>query len=322
MLQEFVFERAPFAACHASTVLETTGGDLLVAWFGGRVEGADDVAIWMARRTAAGWSKPVAMARHRGTATWNPVLFRAADGTTWLYYKFGVCARDWTAARRRSDDDGRTWSEIERLPAGIFGPVKNKPHILEDGTIVAGSSVESYQSWASYAELSADHGRTWIRSTPIVHPNEPCGVIQPAIFPHPGGLRMVLRSRGIGRVCEASSEDGGLTWTPARETRLVNPNSAVDAVALADGRIVLVYNPVRHGRSPLALAVSHNGGLAWRRFLNLETRRGLVFWLIPERRDEYSYPAVIQGSSGDLHITYTWKRRRIRYARVPLSLVP
>jgi predicted neuraminidase len=28
---------------------------------------------------------------------------------------------------------------------------------------------------------------------------------------------------------------------------------------------------------------------------------------------EYSYPAVIQADDGKLHVTYTWKRKRIRY---------
>jgi alpha-L-rhamnosidase len=31
---------------------------------------------------------------------------------------------------------------------------------------------------------------------------------------------------------------------------------------------------------------------------------------------EYSYPAVIQSSGGQVHITYTWKRQRIKHVAI------
>lgn len=308
---EFVFEKAPFASCHASTLVETKNGDILAAWFGGAKEGNNDVAIWMSRRTAEGWSAPKEVARHENTPTWNPVLFRTLDGVTWLYYKYGASPREWTGARRRSEDDGHTWSESESLPAGLLGPIKNKPLILPDGTVLAGTSVESYHSWTAYAEISTDHARTWSRSEPVTHPDQPYGIIQPTIAPIPGGVRMFTRSRSIGRICSADSYDGGRTWSPAWETELPNPNSGIDSVGLADGRIVMVYNHTEKGRTPLNLAVSHDSGRTWRRFLDLEAAPG-----------EYSYPAIIQGEDGDLHIVYTWKRERVRYVRLPLERVP
>ena len=108
----------------------------------------------------------------------------------------------------------------------------------------------------------------------------------------------------------ADSSDGGVTWTQARPINVPNPNSGLDAVALADGRVVLIYNHTDKGRSPLNLAVSRDGE-NFRMFNVLESEPG-----------EYSYPAMIQGKNGDLHITYTWKRKRIRYVRVPLADIP
>ena len=310
--EEFVFTTAPFAQCHASTVMETKDGEMLAAWFGGTRERHPDVAIWMARRSAGGWSAPAEMARHENTPTWNPVLFRTLDGATWLFYKFGVDPRQWTGAYRRSDDDGRTWSAARPLPAGLLGPIRVKPLILPNGDVLAGTSVESYRSWSAWVERSTDHGQSWTKHGPVSHPREPYGIIQPTLIPRSGGgVRMFARARNIGSICYADSFDGGRSWTPARETELPNPNAGVDAVKLADGRAVMIYNHATKGRTPLNLAVSTDDGDSWKPFLELETEPG-----------EYSYPALIQGSGGDLHMTYTWKRERIKYVRVPLADVP
>ncbi len=310
--EEFVFTEAPFAQCHASTLMETKDGEILSSWFGGSHENNPDVAIWLSRRGAAGWSAPKEMARHKDTPTWNPVLFRTLDGITWLFYKFGTDPRQWTGAYRQSADDGRTWSDSERLAAGLHGPIRAKPLILPNGVVLAGTSIESYQSWSAWVERSTDHGRTWSKHGPISHATEPHGIIQPTLIPRSGGgVRMFARARNIGSICYADSFDGGVSWTPARETELPNPNAGVDAVKLEDGRVVMIYNHTKKGRTPLNLAVSNDDGDSWQPFLELETQPG-----------EYSYPALIQVSDGDLHMTYTWKRRRIKYVRLPLAEVP
>ena len=38
--------------------------------------------------------------------------------------------------------------------------------------------------------------------------------------------------------------------------------------------------------------------------------------------EEFSYPNVIQSKDGDLHIVYTWRRKKIRYVRLALADVP
>src|SRR5215510_2239893 len=90
-VSEFVFERAPFASAHASTIVETRDG-LVAAWFGGTREGASDVGIWLARHTANVWTAPVEVAtgvQQSGTRfpCWNPVLFEARPGELLLFYK-------------------------------------------------------------------------------------------------------------------------------------------------------------------------------------------------------------------------------------------
>ena len=86
-----------------------------------------------------------------------------------------------------------------------------------------------------------------------------------------------------------------------RLTSLKNPNSGTDAVTLADGRQLLVYNRSSSRRTPLNVALSHDGR-TWRDCLVLARGFG-----------EYSYPAVIQTGDGLVHITYSWNLSRIRH---------
>ncbi len=43
----FIYERAPFPQCHASTIEGAAGGGLVAAWFGGTRETYPDVGIWV-----------------------------------------------------------------------------------------------------------------------------------------------------------------------------------------------------------------------------------------------------------------------------------
>ena len=159
VLTEDIFTQAPFKSCHASTVIELPNGDLMSAWFGGTAEGNPDTGIWASRRTSANgqWSPPIELVKEPNIAMYNPVLFYTKDHRLWLYYKFGAHPMSWSAGRMSSTDDGKTWSQPEHLPAGLYGPIRAKPLVLPDGTIVSGTSVESYRTWAAWIERSADN---------------------------------------------------------------------------------------------------------------------------------------------------------------------
>jgi predicted neuraminidase len=340
---------------HASTVVELKDGDVMAAWFAGTKEGASDVAIYGARLHRGTWSAPFELARASGVACWNPVLFYTQDGHTrdgrlWLYYKYGTHPSTWKGARKSSFDEGRTWSAAENLPDDILGPIKDKPLILADGTIVSGSSVES-DKWNAWIERSTNDGRTWTKFGPISVPEsldipdaaektagaeaerasaEPppsgpgvhtklyppakttIGIIQPSVVLLGGRhLRFYARSHTrAARIAVADSMDDGVTWTQARFLDLPNPNSGIDAVRLRDGRIVLAFNNSYDARTPLNLAVSRDG------------EHFTVFKTLEDGPGQYSYPAIIQAANGDLLITYSWRRKTIKFIRLPLREVP
>ncbi len=310
---EFVFEKAPFPQCHASTIVETKSG-LVAAWFGGTREKNADVGIWLSRHEGGQWTAPVEVADGKQTdgtrqPCWNPVLFRPKDGPLLLFYKVGPDPKAWWGMLRTSSDGGKTWSEARRLPDGILGPIKNKPVQLANGDILCPTSTE-HDGWRVHFERSADGGKTW-QATPPLNDGKALAAIQPSILFHKGGkLQAVGRTRQ-GKLFETWSDDGGKTWGRLALTALPSPNSGIDAVTLADGRQLLVYNHTTTGRSPLNVAVSEDGK-AWKAALVLESDPG-----------EYSYPAVIQSADGLVHVTYTWKRQRIKHVVLdPNKLVP
>ncbi|MDZ7619792.1 MAG: sialidase family protein, partial [Patescibacteria group bacterium] len=185
----------------------------------------------------------------------------------------------------------------------------NKPVQLPDGTILAGSSTE-HEGWRVHFERTADLGRSWQRTGPVNDGKE-LSAIQPSILCLGGEKLMALGRTRQGSLFRITSDDLGRTWGPMALTSLPNPNSGTDAVTLADGRHLLVYNHTPRGRSPLNLAVSSDGE-TWQAALVLEDEPG-----------EYSYPAIIQTSDGLVHVTYTWRRQRIRHTVVdPSKIVP
>ena len=304
---EFIYERAPFRSCHASTIAETKDG-LIAAWFGGSDEGRNDVSIWTARRDANQWTAPVEVAtgvspNGERYPCWNPVLFQMPDGPLLLFYKVGPSPSKWWGMLIRSTDGGKTWTRPERLPDGILGPIKNRP-VLMGKNLWCGSSTE-HAGWRVHLEFTPDAAKTWSRTEPL-NDGKAFAAIQPTILPWSNErVQLLCRSRQ-GKIVECWSEDGGKNFSPLAATSLPNPNSGIDAVKLSDGRALLVYNHTPRGRTPLNVALS-NDGKEWGTPVTLENQPG-----------EYSYPAVIQASDGRVHVTYTWKRERIRHVVLKL----
>ena len=320
---EFIYEVGPYPQVHASTLVETPTG-LVAAWFGGTHERHPDVGIWVARLEDGKWTESVEVAngvqsdgkRH---PTWNPVLFQPKDSPLMIFYKVGPSPEQWWGEFKTSADGGRTWSTAVRLPEGILGPIKNKPVQLSNGDILCPTSLETHEKpskWSVYFERSSDRGVTW-QKTALVNDGAALQAIQPSIL-FLGGDRLLAIGRSRqDRVFEVRSEDGGKTWGPMGLGTLPNNNSGTDAVTLCDGRHLIVYNhvagtPGKWGgkRTPLNIAVSSNAR-EWSAALVLERDQG-----------EYSYPAVIQTHDGIVHVTYTWKRQRVKHVVIdPVKFV-
>lgn len=301
--------------CHASTIVEAAGGTLVASWFGGKHEKNFDVGIWVSRRVDGQWIRPVEVAdgsegEDQEYPCWNPVLFQPKSGPLMLFYKVGPSPSKWWGMLMTSEDGGKTWANRKKLGTdeavgNLIGPVKNKPVELADGTILCPSSTE-HDGWRVHFERTTDLGKTWTVIGPINDASR-FDAIQPSILTHKDGSLQILCRTRQSVVAQSCSTDGGKTWSEITATELPNPNAGTDAVILADGRQLLVYNHTTRGlvfpagRTMLNVAISKDG-VCWNAALVLERDAG-----------EYSYPAVIQTSDGLVHITYTWRRQSVKH---------
>jgi len=174
-----------------------------------------------------------------------------------------------------------------------------------------------------------------------------------------GDMVAFYRNRFATQVLRSHSDDGGLTWSAPEPTELPNNNSSIQAARLNDRRIAMVYNHSnaqtsdarRHSlydeiegsedagaipatavadrkgavwgvpRAPLSLAMSSDGGRTFAVRFDLDTGDGHC--LSNNSTDmlnrEFSYPSIVEGPDGALHIAYTYFRRAIKYVRLEPS---
>ena len=328
---EFIYKQdGSFPSVHATTIMETRKGDLVTAYFGGTYERNPDCCIYVSikKKGSDEWQQPVLAADGVFSSTerkacWNPVLFEMPSGELWLFYKIGVNVQDWTGWLVKSKDGGKTWSKREPLPEGFLGPIKNKPLLVGD-RLICGSSTEK-GGWKFHVEIYNVKTKEWKYvgpveaelAVPTKEPDKqkPIGCIQPSILQLSDERLMVLMRTQNGKLARSFSSDGGDTWTKVELTDIPNNQSGTDAVTLRDGRQVLVYNDFetimgepKGPRTPLCVAMSSDDGLTWQHVLTLEN----------SPISEYSYPAIVEGRDGTLHITYTWRRKRVAYKQIRL----
>ena len=267
---------------------------------------------------------------------WNPVLFEMPNGELWLFFKIGSSVGDWTGWLAKSKDGGKTWSDKEPLGydaegRAYLGPIKNKPELI-DNRLLCPSSTED-NGWRFHMEILDLSDGLWKTDKPVSELNwkyipvesteaiktddnerHPIDCIQPSILKLKDGRLQVLMRTHNARLATSFSSDGGNTWTPVTLSEVENNQSGTDAVTLADGRHVLIYNNfetlplTKKGvRTPCSIALSDDG-THWRHVLTLED----------SPIDQYSYPAIIQGRDGTLHCIYTWRRQRVAYKQIDL----
>lgn len=314
-------------SAHSSAICALPSGDLMAVWYGGSREGAADVALFTARLPAGGgtWTPPI-IAMDRAMAAdeldrmikkiGNAVVFPDRAGSLWMVY-VSVSLGGWSGSAlnvKSSQDEGRTWGESQRLTLNPFfnlsSLVRNKPIYTSDGRIGLPVYHEMAVKFPQMLWLTPGPNGT-VLDYRMRNLSSEIGLIQPALVPldHDRVL-MMLRDQSMGRSLHtAFSDDNGWTWSDAEPSGLPNPDAAIDALRLRDGRILLVYNHAEDKRENLRLAVSADQGRTWRTGVILEDAVN----------QEYSYPNLVEDRRGRIHLTYTWQRERIKHVTFNLA---
>ncbi len=369
MQSRFVSSRQ-HAQAHAASLVELKDGRIRAFWFSGSREGASDVEIHSAAfdPVSGSWGAEEAVADRASTQhglrryiakLGNPVAGRAADGSLWLYY-VTVSLGGWAGSSitaMRSTDEGYSWSEPRHLITTPFlnvsTLVRNAPVQYEDGTL----GLPVYHEFISkFGELLRLDGRSAVLDKQRLAPGG-SGALQPVLLvQNRNEARVLMRYAGPPphRAVTITTRDAGKSWSTPEKSQLPNPDSALSAVVLQDGRMLAVLNHVDEGRDELALVVSRDHGATWNMVYELENQRGqpLAEAAYMERaagllaqsdgrvaaapaaeqqefheslkqqactpqgcRYEFSYPFLLQTRRGDFHLVYTWNRTFIKHVQ-------
>ena len=173
-----------------------------------------------------------------------------------------------------------------------------KPTVLPSGRILLPLYSDTYSF--SLMAISDDQGATWFASKPLMG----YGNIQPTVLRrNDGTLVAYMRENGpLNRIRVSESPDEGLSWSEVGAIPLANPGAGVDAVRLANGHWVLVYNDLPDGRNSLAVSLSRDEGRDWA----LPGAQFPTRHLEQHPTGSYHYPAVIQSKDGRIHAVYSY----------------
>jgi predicted neuraminidase len=278
------------AQAHASSLVELKDGRIRAFWFSGSREGAADVTVNSATfdPVADLWSEEKVVANRSGTQRalqryvaklGNPVVGRAADGSLRLFY-VTVSVGGWAGSSitmMKSNDEGETWSEPHRLITSPFinisTLVKGAPFLYSDGTMGLPVYHESISKFAELLHLDAQ-GNV-IDKQRLARAGQ--GTLQPVVLvKSPAEAIILTRYSGTDNPHLArtlSTADGGRHWSAVEKSSFPNPDAALSATVLQDGRLLAVLNHQEQGRDSLSLMLSTDGGRNWKELRRLEEMR-------------------------------------------------
>ena len=278
---------------HAAAITSLPDGRLFAVWYGGSREGSMDVKIYAADYRQGVWSPQRVLATPAQTMAdtgrftrkvGNPVAFVTPQGELWVVY-VSVALGGWATSQLNlivSPDLGKSWRPARRLVTepfiNISTLVKGYPVFFENGDI--GLPVY-YQMAGKLGELLTLSPEGKVRY--VARMNHGSRSLQPIVLVETPTRAVSLMRDGAEqprRVWLTETTDAGRHWSALTRTDLPNPNSALSALRLEDGKLLAVANDVEDDREDnvaddrfrLSLLLSIDGGRHWRAIHRFEDK--------------------------------------------------
>jgi sialidase-1 len=274
----------------------------------------------------------------------SPGLTRMADGRLLLAYSwrsggngannYGNCAK----MVRFSSDEGATWSERTRITpenTEYHTGCHDRAYTLADGRVMVqchtifppgvakpGAGVRA-MCMGTYFAYSDDHGKNWRRTAVTMDPiMERAGRFEEASMVQraDGSLLQYIRN-WHGQSFLSESFDRGTSWSAPKPSGVISALAPTYLTRIPGTEdLLMIWNPtwnpgerISGHRSPLACAISHDGGKTWGLPKALETNS--EYW--------WEYPGVtFHGQHALIHYrAFPMDRKRcdLVQARVPIS---
>lgn len=292
--------------CHAPTLLETSAGDLLVAWYAyPEVEHQEARLVLVHHPKGKTWEASKKIMSHSVYSAGNPVLFQEPGGRIWLLFVV-LKGNYWTDAELNgsySEDGGYSWNPAKCLWQEPGMMVRHPPVLLGNNSLalpaydevrkeaVVLTASPPYLNWNILYRFS---GLELLQPALIRQSRSNTSSPQLTLFFRPWSEpRVIWRSHSINE---------GIDWSAPMRTPLPNPLSGISAFTVGPHMAVVHNYTHEHKRHPLSISLSRDSGVTWEQPIHLETIEY-----------EVSYPSFINGQNGIIHGVYTYNRRMIKY---------
>lgn len=310
---------------HAASLIPLKDGSVRAFWFAGSREGASDVVINTAvfdPKTNV-WAAPTVVidrvGAEKGLSRYiaklgNPVPARLSDGRLQLFF-VTVSIGGWAGSSistMLSDDDGLTWQRPQRL---ITSPLLNLSTLVKSPAVSFTDGrlgLPAYHEWVGrFGEfLRLDAGQVIDKR----RMSSGRSAIQPVVFVNEAqdATAYFRQTRSAGQpkhIPTSHTQNAGQSWQTATDLEIANPNSALAGLRLQNGAHILALNNIEAGRHRLVLMMSDPKSNQWHVVEMLENDEALP----DQERKEFSYPYLISANGTDVHLVYTWDRKKIRH---------